>query len=573
MPATNYYQEVVRRFLAPAIIKLGGTVPVPKKIESYDDYSLRCLELLASLLSGTAGGTGITPGALTVTTATIVDGAITGAKIQTGSIATGNIADAAITTEKIADGSIQTIDLADGAIATAKILDGAITSAKILDGAVGTADLGTAAVTTAKIADGNITTVKIADDAITSAKILDGAIATIDLADGSVTSAKILDGTILAIDIADGVITAAKLAAGAVGTASIPNDAVTTVKILDAAITAAKLATNAVNTTAIVDAAVTTAKIANDAITSGKIADGAVGTADLADGAITAAKLAPTAAVLSLNALKGDLLLVAGSNVSIGVTGQTFTLNASNATSALAAPTNPYPGQVWFNISASTVSGIPSGTYGVWNGTGWVGVGTAQPQGALLTLVSAPSSPLPGTVWQNISGGTLSGVPSGNVGVWNGSAWINVIYPPSTVSNPSTRLGFLMTQAAFTPTTNPQLILPNTKVFDTFGAFNMATGIYTVPAAQQGLWLWDIGCSVFNDGSATFNIFCIKNGTVPAIADVLHTANATFGAVGSKPLLLQSGDLLRFYVNSAAYALPGPLATSSYYGTALQRVG
>ena len=563
MPATNYSQEVIRRFLVPAIIKLGGVVPVQKTIESYDDYSLRCLELIASLLSGGGGGGGTTPGALTVTTATIVDGAITSAKIQAGSIATGNIADGAITTDKIADGSIQTVDLADNAIATAKIVDGAITSAKILDGAVGTADLGTAAVTTAKIADANVTTAKIADAAITSAKILDGSIATIDLADGSVTSAKILDGTILAVDIADGVITAAKLAAGAVGTASIPNDAITTAKILDAAITAAKLATNAVNTTAIVDAAVTTAKIANDAITSGKIADGAVGTADLADGAITAAKLAATAAVLSVNAVKGNLLLVGGSNVAISTTGQTFTINASNAVSSLTAPTNPYPGQVWFNIAGSMVSGVPSGSHGVWNGTTWISTGGVQPGGSVNTSVSTPSNPIFGQTWFNISGGTLSGIPTGSYGVWNGTAWVNVgTQPPSTVTAGTPKVGFMVSNSGIITTVPLQKNIYNTKIFDTFAGYDTTTGLYTV-SGQQGSWLWFIGCFSFATTTPTcINTYLKKNGgALQAVGSPSTTTDDT--SLGQRPILLVNGDTLEFWTNSASGISAGGLV----YGT------
>ena len=572
MPATNYQQEVIRRFLIPAIIKLGGVVPVQKRIESYDDYSLRCLELIAMLLSGGGGGVGITPGAGTVTTATIADSTITAVKIQDGNVTTAKIADAAITTEKISDGSIQTVDLADSVIVTAKLADNVITSAKIQDGAITTVDLGTAAVTTAKLADAAITSAKIADAAITSDKIADGAIATIDLADGSVTSAKILDGTILAIDIADGVITAAKLAPGAVGTASIPDSGITTVKILDAAITAAKLATNAVNTTAIVDAAVTTGKIADGAITSGKIQDGAVGTADLADGAITAAKLAATAAVLSLNALKGDLILAAGSNVALSTAGNTLTLNASNGTSSLTAPVNPYAGQVWFNIAGSTVSGIPSGNHGVWNGTVWVNVGSAQPRGVLLTLISAPSNPLAGATWQNISGGTLSGIPSGRVAVWNGAAWVDVIYPPSTISTAAVRVGFLVTFPTFTINVvapNGALLPPTAKVYDTFGAFNLATSIYTVPATQEGVWLWDVGCSVFNNGVNGFNVFATVNSTVINTIDVLHNSGANYGATGQRPILLSPNDLLRFYVNGTQGQA---VINASLYATRVQRV-
>ena len=492
-----------------------------------------------------------------MTTATIADSTITAVKIQDGNVTTAKIADAAITTEKIADGSIQTVDLADAAIVTAKLADNVITSAKIQDGAITTVDLGTAAVTTAKLADGNVTTAKIADAAITSDKIADGAVGTLDLAHGSVTSAKILDGTILAIDIADGVITAAKLAVGAVGTASIPDSGITTVKILDAAITAAKLATNAVNTTAIVDAAVTTGKIADAAITSGKIADGAVGTADLADGAITAAKLAATAAVLSLNALKGDLLLVGGSNVVISATGQTFTINASNAVSSLTAPTNPYPGQVWFNIAGSTVSGIPSGNHGVWNGTTWISTGSVQPGGSVNTSVSTPSNPIFGQTWFNIAGSTLSGIPTGFYGVWSGAAWVNVgTQPPSTVSIGSPKIGFMVTNSAVVNTAAFARLIPSTRVFDTFAAFNLGTGLYTVQG-QQGSWLWTVGCFAEATVSPTnINVYSRKNGgALQAVGAPSSTGDDS--SLGQRPLLLNNGDTIEFWVAAPAIAAGG----------------
>ena len=555
MRSTNYAQEVIRRFLAPAIIKLGGLVPVQKRIESYDDYSLRCLELIASLLSGGGGGVGLTPGAGTVTTATIADSTITAVKIQDGNVTTAKIADAAITTEKIADGSIQTVDLADAAIVTAKLADNVITSAKIQDGAISTVDLGTAAVTTAKLADAAITSAKIADAAITSDKIADGAISTIDLADGSVTSAKILDGTILAIDIADGVITAAKLAPGAVGTASIPDSAITTIKIVDAAIDAAKLATNAVTTTKLVDGAVISTKIANDAITSGKIADGAIATADLADGAITAAKLAANAAVLSLNALKGDLLLVGGSNVVISATGQTFTINASNAVSGLTAPSNPYPGQVWFNIAGIAVSGIPAGNHGVWNGTAWISVGTPQPIGALLVLVSAPGSPLSGQTWFNISGAALSGIPAGNHGVWNGTTWVDVgLTCPSTVTAGSPVVGFSATNTAVlarsnAPGAHQLLILPQVS-FDTLGGYNPATGIYTV--RQQGNWLWEISCRwTPSDNGVDLTSYATINNVL-TVNDIITPVYQRFCNIGSVVRKLANGDQIRFLTQVSA---------------------
>lgn len=556
MPATNYYLQFIDRFLRPAIVQLGGTLPQQKMIENYEEYTLRCLALIASLLSAPGGGGGTVPADNSVTTLKILDGAITSAKIQDGSIATGDIADGAITTDKIADGSIGTVDIANLAITTSKIADGAIDSSKILDGSIATADLGTGVVTTAKILDGNVTTAKIADSAITSIKIADGAVVTVDLADGAVTSAKILDGTIATIDIADGAITAAKLAVGAVSTASIPDSGITTIKIVDGAVDVNKLATNAVSTTKIVDGAVTTNKIAADAITSAKIQDGTIATADIADGAITAAKLSSTAAVLSFNTLKGDLLMVPGSNVAINTVGQTFTINASNAVSSLTAPTNPYPGQVWFNIAGTTVSGIPSGNHGVWNSVtpAWVNVGSAQPGGAVNTATSAPSSATPGQTWFNISGSTLSTIPSGSHGVWNGSSWVNVgTAAPSTVTSQGLLTGFMASNSGALTTSVGAAIyyqmIFNTKVFDTFAAYNTATGAYTV-TGQTGNWLWDVGVSApWATSANASNVYVTKNSTSPVYADGV-AINAYYIAVGNRPLVLTNGDVLRWYFES-----------------------
>jgi type IV secretory pathway VirB9-like protein len=589
--STNFSEQVIDRFLSVAIVQLGGTVPTQQPIENYEDYTLRCLELIASLLSGGGGGTGIVPGTSTVSTTTIVnsaittikiaDGAITSAKIQDGSIATGDIADGAITTEKIADGSIGTSDIADNAITTAKIADANITTAKIADANITTVKIADSAITSAKILDGTIATIDIADGAITAAKLAAGAVATaslpdsaittVKIADSAITSAKILDGTIATIDIADGAITAAKLAAGAVATASLPDSAITTVKIADSAITTDKIATGAVGTTDLADSAVSTAKIANDAITSAKIQDGSIATGDIADGAITAAKLAATAAVKTLNALTGDLILSAGTNFAITTTGNTLTLNASTATASLTAPTNPYPGQVWFNIAGATVSGIPSGHHAVWDGADWIDVGATQPKGALQLSVSAPISALPGAAWQNISGSTLSGVPSGHVAVWGGANWIDTIYTPSTISADGSRIGFLVKFPTFA-VSNPanSQLFPTTKSYDTFGGFDLVAGTYTVPASQRGLWLWDVGCSVFNAGVDIFTVFVTVNTTTWVASDILHNAGAIFGAVGVRPLELLAGDILRFYVSGQVGL--ATLNTGSFYGTRVQQI-
>lgn len=89
-----------------------------------------------------------------------------------------------------ANGSITTAMIMDNAISTAKIANSAVTTAKIADGNVTTAKIADNAVTTGKIADLNITTAKLANSAVTSAKIADLNVTTAKLANNSVTSAK-----------------------------------------------------------------------------------------------------------------------------------------------------------------------------------------------------------------------------------------------------------------------------------------------------------------------------------------------------------------------------------------------
>jgi len=77
-------------------------------------------------LAGDLGGTSAAP--------TIVNNAITTAKILDANVTTAKVADAAITTIKILDANVTSAKVADGAITTTKILDAAITTAKIAKG-------------------------------------------------------------------------------------------------------------------------------------------------------------------------------------------------------------------------------------------------------------------------------------------------------------------------------------------------------------------------------------------------------------------------------------------------------
>jgi len=100
------------------------------------------------------------------------------------------------------------------------------------------------------------------------------------------------------------------------------------------------------------------------------------------------------------------------------------------------APSSPTPGMVWLNTSGSTVSGVPANTYAVWNGSAWVPVGTTVPNaGGTINSPTAPAGPTPGQVWFNTSGSTVSGIPANTYAVWNGSAWVPIgSTPPASGS-------------------------------------------------------------------------------------------------------------------------------------------
>ena len=68
------------------------------------------------------------------------------------------------------------------------------------------------------------------------------------------------------------------------------------------------------------------------------------------------------------------------------------------------APTRPLTGQVWYNTS--------NGLLNVYNGTGWMTVGSAT------VSTSAPTTPALGNLWLT---------PNGNIlYTWNGTAWVKI---------------------------------------------------------------------------------------------------------------------------------------------------
>jgi hypothetical protein len=99
--------------------------------------------------------------------------------------------------------------------------------------------------------------------------------------------------------------------------------------VADGAVKTQDLADNAVTSAKIADGNVAAAELADNAVTSAKIQDGAVGTSDLANGAVNSAKIASGQVVKSINSLKDDITLAAGTNVTITPSGNTLTITAT----------------------------------------------------------------------------------------------------------------------------------------------------------------------------------------------------------------------------------------------------
>ncbi len=109
------------------------------------------------------------------------------------------VGDNAVSTAKIVDLAVTAAKLAADAVTTAKILDANVTAAKLATDAVTSAKILADAVTTVKILDANVTTAKIAAEAVTEAKIADSAVATAKIADTAVTFAKMAAAALTSI--------------------------------------------------------------------------------------------------------------------------------------------------------------------------------------------------------------------------------------------------------------------------------------------------------------------------------------------------------------------------------------
>lgn len=132
--------------------------------------------------------------------------------------------------------------LASSVLSKRTVPDNSVTSAKIVNGAVTDNDLANGSVTSLKIVDGAVIEGDLANDSVTSAKIAAAAVTDNDLANGSVTSIKIVDGAVNLADLSANSVNSSKIVDGAVDSIDITDAAIVNADVADNTIKTAKLA-------------------------------------------------------------------------------------------------------------------------------------------------------------------------------------------------------------------------------------------------------------------------------------------------------------------------------------------
>ena len=221
-----------------------------------------------------ASGGGGTPGAGSVGTTQLADGAVTNAKIatnavesfqiQNNAVISAKIADNAVTSSKIASGSVTTSELAVNSVSNSQLIDNSVTKAKLVTTNAGTLGqvlssgiLGSLTFIDPPSANGGtpgaglVGTTQLADDSVTSAKLATGAVDSSALAASSVTNSALVDSSV----------TSNKLSGGSVTEAILGNASVTSAKLANAAVSAAKIQANSVTKEKLADDAVGIAEL------------------------------------------------------------------------------------------------------------------------------------------------------------------------------------------------------------------------------------------------------------------------------------------------------------------------
>ena len=135
------------------------------------------------------------------------------------SVSTAKIVDSAVTSGKIGSNSITNAKMADNAINTAEIVNNAVTNAKMADNSVNTAEIVNNAVTNAKMADNSVDTDEIVNDAVTNAKIASNAVQAAQISSGAVGESELASNAVTNVKMANNAVDTDELAASAVTTA------------------------------------------------------------------------------------------------------------------------------------------------------------------------------------------------------------------------------------------------------------------------------------------------------------------------------------------------------------------
>ncbi len=262
--------------------------------------------------------------ALAISSSQIQDLAITSAKIAALAVNTGNIQNAAITSGKIASLAINSTHIENFTITATKIASNTITAAQIASNTITSAQIATNTITGANIADASITASKIASFTITASQI----------ASLTITAAQIADLTINGVKLTDGSITDPKVAVGTLSGDKLQNATIVGSKIASGTITGTNIASAAITGINIATATITGDKIGSATITGDKIANFTLSANNLAFGTITAAQiqnLTITASqIADLTITSGKIASITADKISAGTISVSITMTAPN---------------------------------------------------------------------------------------------------------------------------------------------------------------------------------------------------------------------------------------------------
>jgi hypothetical protein len=179
-------------------------------------------------------------------------------------------------------------------------------------------------------------------------------------------------------------------------------------------------------TLAVANAGIQSNMIADGAVSSSKIAPGSVGSTQLAAGAVSSVNIADGSVVKSLNTLKDDVTLAAGSNITIAPSG--------NNTLTISATVPPTPDITARVFNSTPIIGIPVNTETIltFDSERWDTADLHDPGG------SALRAPVDGTymIFANVAWSFNTQGRSVSVGlILNGTSRIALVHGPPNIDD------------------------------------------------------------------------------------------------------------------------------------------